>query len=194
MARHRTFNATKRGSSPRGPTKVLMSLNRLVLVINASYEPINICSARRAMTLVLKGAAVVQEVSAYVVRTSKITLPVPSVVRLQKYRRVPRQNRAVSRKGILFRDGYMCQYCRFKFAPARLTLDHVIPRSRGGSSTWENLVACCHPCNRRKGNHLLIETDMKLFKEPRPFTLHTSRHIMRMIGRSDNKWRKYLFY
>src|SRR6266550_3968490 len=108
MARHRTFNATKRGSSPRGPTKVLMSLNRLVLVINASYEPINICSARRAMTLVLKGAAVVQEVSAYVVRTSKIALPIPGVVRLQKYRRIPRLNRTVSRKGLLFRDGYMC--------------------------------------------------------------------------------------
>jgi 5-methylcytosine-specific restriction endonuclease McrA len=75
-----------------------------------------------------------------------------------------------------------------------LTLDHVIPRSRGGSSSWENLVACCHTCNRRKGNHLLNETDMKLMKEPRPFTLHTSRHIMRMIGRSDLKWRKYLFY
>ena len=70
-----------------------MSLSRLVLVINESYEPINICSARRAMTLVLKGAAVVQEVSAYVVRTSKIALPIPSVVRLQKYRRGPRLKR-----------------------------------------------------------------------------------------------------
>ncbi|HMC29245.1 MAG TPA: HNH endonuclease, partial [Candidatus Angelobacter sp.] len=69
-----------------------------------------------------------------------------------------------------------------------------VPRSRSGLSTWENLVACCHPCNRRKGNHLLGETEMKLLKEPRPFTLHTSRHIMRMIGRSDIKWRKYLFY
>ena len=76
-----------------------------------------------------------------------------------------------------------------------LTLDHVIPRSRGGLSTWENLVACCHPCNRKKGNQLLSEIpDMKLLREPRAFSLHTSRHIMRMIGRSDSKWRKYLFY
>ena len=76
-----------------------------------------------------------------------------------------------------------------------LTLDHVLPRSRGGLSTWENLVACCHSCNRRKGNSLLHELpDMKLMREPRPFSLHTSRHIMRMIGHSDQKWRKYLYY
>ena len=72
-----------------------MSLNRLVLVINAGYEPIDICSARRALTRVLKGAAVMQEVSAYVVHTAKIALPVPSVVRLQQYRRVPRPNPSV---------------------------------------------------------------------------------------------------
>jgi 5-methylcytosine-specific restriction endonuclease McrA len=70
----------------------------------------------------------------------------------------------------------------------------VIPRSRGGSSTWENLVACCHPCNRRKGNQTPIEASMKLSREPRAFNLHTSRHIMRLMGRSDDKWRKYLFY
>ncbi len=191
MARHRTFNATKRGSSPRGPTKVLMSLNRLVLVINASYEPINICSARRAMTLVLKGTAMVQEVSAYVVRTSKITLPVPSVVRLQKYRRVPRQNRAVSRKGILFRDGYMCQYCRFKFAPARLTLDHVIPRSRAGGSTWDNLVAACVECNNRKGDRTPQEAGMPLAKQPTQISIH-AKH--RMLAGDEKTWERYLFY
>ncbi len=81
------------------------------------------------------------------------------------------------------------------FAPSDLTLDHVIPRSRGGSSTWENLVACCHACNRRKGNRLLSEIDdMVLLREPRPFSLHTSRQIMRMLGRGDDRWRKYLFY
>jgi 5-methylcytosine-specific restriction endonuclease McrA len=119
---------------------------------------------------------------------------VPSVIRLLEYRRIPHQTRALSRKNILLRDRNTCQYCGKVIPSSDLTLDHVIPRSRGGSSTWENLVACCHTCNRRKGNHLLNETDMKLLKEPRPFTLHTSRHIMRMIGRSDLKWRKYLFY
>jgi len=70
----------------------------------------------------------------------------------------------------------------------------VAPRSRGGASTWENLVACCHPCNRQKGNQLPAEAGMKLLREPRAFNLHTSRHIMRLMGRSDDKWRKYLFY
>jgi hypothetical protein len=71
----------------------------------------------------------------------------------------------------------------------------VIPRSRGGNSTWENLVACCHACNRRKGNRMLSEIDdMILLREPRPFSLHTSRQIMRMLGRGDDRWRKYLFY
>ena len=69
-----------------------------------------------------------------------------------------------------------------------------MPRSRGGASTWENLVACCHSCNRLKGNQFLGEAGMKLLREPRAFNLHTSRHIMRLIGRSDDKWRKYLFY
>ncbi len=78
---------------------------------------------------------------------------------------------------------------------SELTLDHVIPRSRGGNSTWENLVACCHACNRRKGNRMLNEIDdMSLLRDPRPFSLHTSRQIMRMLGRGDDRWSKYLFY
>ena len=77
---------------------------------------------------------------------------------------------------------------------SELTLDHVVPRSRGGLSSWENLVACCHSCNRRKGNQLPMEANMKLIREPRAFNLHTSRHIMRLLGHSDAKWRKYLFY
>jgi len=73
-------------------------------------------------------------------------------------------------------------------------MDHVIPRSRGGASTWENLVACCIPCNNRKGNRTPEEAGMKLHRTPRPFTLHTSRHLMRLLGNSDDRWRKYLFY
>jgi 5-methylcytosine-specific restriction endonuclease McrA len=119
----------------------------------------------------------------------------PSVIRLLEYRRIPHQTRALSRKNILLRDRNTCQYCGEAMPPSELTLDHVIPRSRGGNSTWENLVACCHECNRHKGNRLLSEIDdMILLREPRPFSLHTSRQIMRMLGRSDDRWRKYLFY
>jgi 5-methylcytosine-specific restriction endonuclease McrA len=176
------------------PTRKSLLMQTPVLVLNASYEPINICAARRAIVLVLKGLAMPEEENGHCLHAARIAMRVPSVIRLLEYRRIPHQTRALSRKNILLRDRNTCQYCGVLLSSSELTLDHVIPRSRGGSSTWENLVACCHPCNRRKGNHLLGETDMKLLKEPRPFTLHTSRHIMRMIGRSDNKWRKYLFY
>jgi 5-methylcytosine-specific restriction endonuclease McrA len=166
-----------------------------VLVLNASYEPINICGARRALVLVLKGVARTEEEQGAVLHAARTRMPMPSVIRLLEYRRIPHQTRALSRKNILLRDRNTCQYCGIILHSAELTLDHVQPRSRGGLSTWENLVACCHSCNRRKGNQLLHELkDMKLLREPRPFSLHTSRHIMRMIGHSDQKWRKYLYY
>ena len=165
-----------------------------VLVLNASYEPINICAARRALVLVLKGVAMTEEENGHFLHAQRIAMRLPSVIRLLEYRRIPHQSRALSRKNILLRDRNTCQYCGMVLAASELTLDHVVPRSRGGLSAWENLVACCHLCNRRKGNALLVEINMKLLREPRSFNLHTSRHIMRMIGRSDQKWRKYLFY
>lgn len=165
-----------------------------VLVLNASYEPINICAARRAVVLVLKGVAMTEEENGHYLHAARFAMRLPSVIRLLEYRRIPHQTRALSRKNILLRDRNTCQYCGNVHPSSELTLDHVVPRSRGGLSAWENLVACCHPCNRQKGNHLAHEAGMRLLREPRAFTLHTSRHIMRMIGRSDAKWRKYLFY
>jgi len=170
-------------------------LHKPVLVLNASYEPINICAARRALVLILKGVALAEELAPAQVHSARQALNVPSVIRLLEYRRIPHQTRALSRKNILLRDRNACQYCGVVLTAAELTLDHVIPRSRGGLSTWENLVACCHDCNRRKGNQLLCElTEMKLQREPRPFSLHTSRHIMRMIGSADPSWRRYLYF
>lgn len=169
-------------------------LHQPVLVLNASYEPINICAARRALVLVLKGVAMTEEENGHFLHAQRVAMRLPSVIRLLEYRRIPHQTRALSRKNILLRDRNTCQYCGVVLHSGDLTLDHVVPRSRGGLSTWENLVACCHNCNRKKGNFLLGEIEMKLLREPRSFNLHTSRHIMRMIGRSDTKWRKYLFY
>ena len=169
-------------------------MNQPVLVLNASYEPINVCAARRAIVLVLKGVAMAEESNGATMHAARVAMRVPSVIRLMEYRRIPHQTRALSRKNILLRDRNCCQYCGTALPASELTLDHVMPRSRGGSSTWENLVACCHTCNRKKGNRTPIEAGMKLMKEPRPFNLHTSRHIMRLLGHSDDKWRKYLFY
>jgi 5-methylcytosine-specific restriction endonuclease McrA len=166
-----------------------------VLVLNASYEPINICGARRALVLVLKGIARTEEEHGLTLHAQRSRVAMPSVIRLLEYRRIPHQTRALSRRNILLRDRNACQYCGVVLPAGELTLDHVIPRSRGGNSTWENLVACCHSCNRRKGNRLINEIDdMALLREPRPFSLHTSRQIMRMLGRGDDRWRKYLFY
>jgi len=169
-------------------------MQRPVLVLNASYEPINICAARRALVLVLKGVAKAEEEHQATLHAAHFNIQMPSVIRLLEYRRIPHQTRALSRKNILLRDRNTCQYCGIVLPSNELTLDHVLPRSRGGNSSWENLVAACHNCNRKKGNMLLHETEMKLMREPRSFTLHTSRHLMRMIGHSDAQWRKYLFY
>jgi 5-methylcytosine-specific restriction endonuclease McrA len=169
-------------------------LQKPVLVLNASYEPINICAARRALVLVLKGVAAAEEESTHAVHSTRRSMRLPSVIRLLEYRRIPHQTRALSRKNILMRDRYTCQYCLRILPSAELTLDHVIPRSRSGESAWENLVACCHPCNNRKGSRTPDEAGMKLTRQPRPFSLHTSRHLMRLLGKSDEQWRKYLFY
>lgn len=193
-SRVKLHHASAAMNPPETHASAHAALYQPVLVLNASYEPINICAARRALVLVLKGVAMTEEENGHFLHSRHIALRLPSVIRLLEYRRIPHQTRALSRKNILLRDRNICQYCGEVFAASDLTLDHVVPRSRGGLSTWENLVACCHPCNRRKGNALLHEISLKLLREPRPFTLHTSRHIMRMIGRSDQKWRKYLFY
>src|SRR5665213_1543005 len=177
---------------PKMPS--LDRLHRSVLVLNASYEPINICAARRALVLVLKGVASAEEESQAHVHSPRHAIRVPSVIRLLEYRRIPHQTRALSRKNILMRDRYTCQYCHRTMPSGELTLDHVVPRSRAGETTWENLVACCHPCNNRKGSRTPEESGMKLARAPRPFSLHTSRHLMRLLAKSDDQWRKYLFY
>src|SRR3954453_16722289 len=201
MGRHGSSPHSSHVSRHAAPEPVVVAVEptrgpmlQPVLVLNASYEPINVCAARRAIVLVLKGVAMAEESNGATMHAPRLAMRIPSVIRLMEYRRIPHQTRALSRKNILLRDRNCCQYCGTLLPAGELTLDHVMPRSRGGSSTWENLVACCHTCNRKKGNRTPTEASMKLIKEPRPFNLHTSRHIMRLLGHSDDKWRKYLFY
>ena len=169
-------------------------LNGRVLVLNSTYEPINVCTTRRAIVLILKGLARTEERHERLYNSARSSLHVPSVIRLTDYKHIPFERKSLSRKNILLRDHYTCQYCGKVFNPADLTLDHVMPRSRGGSSNWDNLVACCKRCNNRKGNKLPDEVGMKLLKRPQSFSLHVNRQIMRYLGRSDENWRKYLFY
>lgn len=165
-----------------------------VLVLNASYEPIHVCAAKRALVLLFKGVAQSEVHTADLLHSTSAAVNVPSVIRLLEYRRIPRQTRSLSRKNILARDRYTCQYCNHGCSMGELTLDHVLPRSRGGASSWENLVAACRRCNNRKGDRLPEEANMKLKKRPKPFTLHTSRSLMRQMGTQQETWRKYLFY
>jgi 5-methylcytosine-specific restriction endonuclease McrA len=168
--------------------------NTPVLVLNASYEAINVVSAKRAFTSVMKGIAVVEQPSDKTIRTGRLTLHVPSVIRLLEYRRIPRRTRTLSRKGILARDQHTCQYCLDPQPPTKLTLDHIIPSSRGGPNTWENLVAACFSCNNRKGDRTPDEAGMPLLRYPKPFTVHTNRHLLRESGLARESWQKYLFY
>ncbi len=165
-------------------------LNRSVFVINATYEPLTVVSARRALKLLFKGSAVVEEVSSYVVHAGKLSIPLPDVIRLVKYRKVPRLNWSVSRKGILLRDQLTCQYCAEKFPAGDLTLDHVIPRSKGGGNTWENLVSSCKPCNNRKDDQTLEQAGMTLLRQPRQITGHAKIGLM---AGADSVWERYMF-
>ena len=166
---------------------------RAVLVLNENYEPLHICTARRAVVLVGRGKAeVLEHDETLPLRSTDRAFPVPSVIRLVYLIRRPRPHRKLTRKEIFQRDRYTCQYCGKESRD--LTLDHVVPRSRRGESSWENLVACCHPCNNRKGSRTPEEAGLTLARMPKPFSLHTSRHLMRLLGKSDDQWRKYLFY
>jgi len=140
-----------------------------VLVLNASYEPINVCTIRRAAVLVLKDRAEVLERGEGALRSERLTMPRPCVIRLMRYVRIPRDvhRRKITRKAVLARDAWTCQYCG-REAHSGLTVDHVIPRSRGGKSIWENIVASCAPCNRKKGNRLPREAQMHPRSRPKP--------------------------
>lgn len=139
-----------------------------VLVLNASYEPINVCTVRRATVLLLKSRAEMLERGRGSLHSERLELDRPCVIRLVRYVRVPRDvhRRKITRKAVLARDSYTCQYCG-REAAAGLTVDHVIPRSRGGRSEWENIVASCAPCNRKKGSRLPREARMHPSTRPR---------------------------
>ena len=140
-----------------------------VLVLNATHEPIHVCSVRRAAVLLLKSKAVVLESGDRVLHSEHVQLERPVVIRLVTYVHVPRDvhRRKITRKAVLARDAWTCQYCG-RQAAAGLTVDHVIPRSRGGQSVWENIVASCAPCNRKKGNLTPREARMHPRSSPRP--------------------------
>ncbi|MBK4729860.1 HNH endonuclease [Oxynema sp. CENA135] len=159
-----------------------------VLVLNASYEPLNITSWRRAIVLLLKGKAVEVEHNGKLIYSD---FPLPTVIRLRHYVRVPYKEIPLTRRNILHRDSHCCQYCGY--LGDELTLDHVIPRSRGGGDTWENLVTACVRCNVKKGNRTPDESKMPLLKNPRkPYSslyFEITKHLKTGM---HQEWQKYV--
>jgi 5-methylcytosine-specific restriction endonuclease McrA len=160
-----------------------------VLVLNASYEPLNVCTVRRAHVLVFKGKAEVVERLAKPLRSATAAHVWPHVIRLLNYVRVPKSvQRKISRRALFARDKWRCQYCGHD--GGKLTLDHVVPRSRGGESVWENVVTSCAPCNLRKGNRTLEEAGMRLHGAPRPPA--PALFVTLAAPRVPNGWEPYL--
>jgi 5-methylcytosine-specific restriction endonuclease McrA len=157
------------------------------LVLNATYEPLGVVSSRRAVVLVLTQRADLVHGSGNELRSERLTVEVPTVIRLRQYVRVPYQRRAaLSRRGVFLRDRGVCQYCGRKAE----SIDHVIPRARGGAHVWENVVAACRPCNAKKRDRLLEDSGMRLHKRPEA-PKHLS-WVLVAFGDVPDAWHQYL--
>lgn len=159
------------------------------LVLNASYEPLNITSWRRAVILMIKGKAEsLEEDQSYIIHSGQ---NLPTVIRLRYYVKVPFREVALTRKNILLRDNNSCQYCNHRGSD--LSIDHVLPRSRGGTDTWENVTTACLQCNVQKGNRTPEEANMPLLRKPyRPLSnlnFEATRHI---YSGKHKEWSKYV--
>ncbi len=160
-----------------------------VLVLNASYEPLNITSWRRAMVMMIKGKAVsIEEDSSHLVRQGTL---LPTVIRLRHFVRVPFREAALTRKNILHRDHHCCQYCGY--SGEKLSIDHVVPRSRGGEDCWENVTTACLDCNILKGDRTPSEAKMSLNKRPHKPINKMIFEANKYINSGRNlEWSKYV--
>ena len=160
-----------------------------VLVLNASYEPLNITTWRRAMVMMIKGKAesLEQDTSREIRRGTHL----PTVIRLRQYVHVPFRQLPLTRRNLLHRDHHTCQYCGARDQP--LSIDHVVPRSRGGSDTWENVTTACLSCNVRKGNRTPKEAAMPLHRAPhRPLCSFSFEATRQIHSGRHREWAKYV--
>ncbi|MCB0044880.1 MAG: HNH endonuclease [Caldilineaceae bacterium] len=141
-------------------------MSKQVLVLNASYEPLSLVSVRRAVVLLLREKAEMLEATQQMLRSHHSAIPVPLVIRLVHYVRLPHRRVPATRSAIMLRDAYTCQYCGETPGRNNLTVDHVLPRSRGGSHDWQNLTTACKRCNQKKGSLTPEEAGMALLRKP----------------------------
>ena len=172
-----------------------MVSTRKVLLLNASYEALSLVSPPKALTLVWRRVAEIIELDpGHVVRSPRFVFDVPSVVRLTQYVNIQaRQNRATQRNRILARDRYRCQYCGKKGSAFDLTMDHVLPRSRGGRTVADNLVTACQICNNRKGDRTPEEARMPLLMNPAALYYGLERAALQHAAEARPEWRKYMY-
>jgi 5-methylcytosine-specific restriction endonuclease McrA len=157
------------------------------LLLNASHEPLCVVPMRRAVVLVLKEKAEIVARNGAELHSERVTLPVPSVIRLNHYVRVPYRSRVpLSRRAVFARDGHKCQYCN----RAAENIDHVMPRSRGGPHAWDNVVASCRACNARKEDRLPAEAGLTLKHPPRE--PHADLWVVATAGTIDPAWEPFL--
>lgn len=163
-----------------------------VLVLNSTYEPLQFCNAHRAIVMVIKGKAEQIECDGKVFRSPTVTFRLPTVIRLMNFINIPyRGIVSFSKKNVFRRDNHTCQYCGRN--EVELTIDHVIPKSRGGNTSWENVVVACLECNLKKGNRTPREVGIRLLK--RPYTPHFLIHnsVYQSAPKSFIKsWSKYI--
>ena len=160
-----------------------------VLVLNQNYEPLNVCNARRALVLVDGGKAEVLEHAEIPIRTPNRLFPRPSVIRLVYMIKRPRPRVRLTRREIFIRDHHACQYCGIRTRD--LTLDHVVPRHRGGRHTWDNLVTACKTCNHRKAGRTPQEAKMALAKLPHQPRVN-SYYVVYPYLHNEEGWRKFI--
>ncbi|MBE0415812.1 MAG: HNH endonuclease [Dehalococcoidia bacterium] len=164
-------------------------VNSPVLVLNQNYEPLNVSRARRAVVLLLQGKAEALENGSGVLHTPNEIIPLPSVIRLVYLVKRPPLKKKLTRREVFRRDKYTCQYCGRE--TRELTLDHVIPRHKGGRHTWENVVSACIPCNNHKAGRTPQEAGMRLIRQP--FSPHVSGYyVPREYIQRHNEWQRFL--
>jgi len=162
-----------------------------VLVLNQNYEPLNVCSWQHAVSMVYIGKAVVLETDSKLLHSPSMEMRLPTVVKLSYHVRRPLPKLKLSRQNLLARDNCRCQYCGHR--SKELTIDHVIPRERGGTTSWENLVACCILCNNKKGNRTPREAGMHLIQRPsRPKFIPYLSYATFTAALKREAWRDYL--
>jgi 5-methylcytosine-specific restriction endonuclease McrA len=160
-----------------------------VLVLNANFEPINVCNTRRAIGLILTGKASLVQNGRGEIHTISCSFPRPSIIRLERMVRRPRPRVKLTKRDILRRDDYICQYCGEHLS--FLTIDHIIPRHMGGQHAWNNLVTACPSCNHHKGGRTVEQAQMRLLRQPTEPPL-SARYIFARHLKENNDWLPFI--